>query len=389
MRRLALVLGGLAAFGPLSLDLYLPGLPELSRDLGVAPSIGQLTITACLAGLALGQLVAGPLSDRFGRRRPLLLGVALYVLASGLCALAPSAEALLALRFVQGAAGAVGIVVGRAVVRDLHVGDDAARLYSMLSVVSGVAPILAPVLGGQLLLVVPWQGLFVVLAGIGALVLVSTALSVEETLDVSRRTSQGMRAVASGFRAVASDRTFLRYALGGGLSVGAMFAYIAGSPFVLQEVYGLSPQAFSVVFALNGLGIVLATVLNQRLIGRRSTLALAHAANRAALAAAAVLLADVLVPATGVVPVLAALFVSVATVGVVGPNTTALALADHGAVAGSASAVVGVLQFLIGALAAPFVGLAGSGTAVPMAVTICLLTLAAAAVLPRRTTLTT
>src|SRR3954452_15644812 len=200
---LALLLGGLSAFGPLSLDMYLPGLAQLGRELDASASATQLTLTACLAGLALGQLVAGPLSDRLGRRRPLLAGVALYAGASLLCALSPSIAMLILLRFVQGAAGAAGIVIGRAVVRDLYEGDAAARLFSSLMLVGGVAPILAPVIGGQLLHVTDWRGIFVVLAALGTALFAAAFLALPESLPPERRSGDGLAGTGRALRLLA------------------------------------------------------------------------------------------------------------------------------------------------------------------------------------------
>jgi DHA1 family bicyclomycin/chloramphenicol resistance-like MFS transporter len=375
---LALLLGGLSAFGPLSLDMYLPGLPQLGRDLDASASATQLTLTACLAGLALGQLVAGPLSDRLGRRRPVLVGVALYAAASLLCALSPSIAVLILLRFVQGAAGAAGIVIGRAVVRDLYEGDAAARLFSSLMLVGGVAPILAPVIGGQLLRVTDWRGIFVVLAGLGAALLAAAFAALPESLPPERRSGDGLAGTGRALRLLAADRRFTGYALCSGFVMGAMFAYIAGSPFVLQEIYGLSPQVYSLVFAGNGLGIMAASYLSRSLIGRLRPGQLVHLGVAIAGAGAALLLAALLLDLP-VAVVLAGLFIVVSPVGLVGPNATALALADHPSIAGAASALLGVSQFLIGAIAAPLVGLAGTGSATPMGITIAAMLIAAAA----------
>jgi DHA1 family bicyclomycin/chloramphenicol resistance-like MFS transporter len=375
---LALLLGGLSAFGPLSLDMYLPGLPQLGRELDASASATQLTLTACLTGLALGQLVAGPLSDRLGRRRPLLAGVALYAGASLLCALSPSIAALIALRFVQGAAGAAGIVIGRAVVRDLYEGDAAARLFSSLMLVGGVAPILAPVIGGQLLHVTDWRGIFVVLAGLGAALLASAFFGLSESLPPERRNREGLAGTRRALRVLAADRRFAGYALTCGFVMGAMFAYIAGSPFVLQDIYGLSPQAYSLVFAANGIGIMAASYLSRSLIGRLRPAQLVQLGVAIAGLGAAWLLAAVLLDAS-VAFVLPALLLVVSPVGLVLPNATALALADHPSIAGAASALLGVAQFLIGAIAAPLVGLAGSHSALPLGFTVAAMVLAAAA----------
>jgi DHA1 family bicyclomycin/chloramphenicol resistance-like MFS transporter len=379
-----LVLGSLSAFGPLSLDMYLPGLPQLGRDLGTSASAAQLTLTMCLAGLALGQVVAGPLSDRFGRRRPLQVGVGLYAATSVLCALAPSVAVLLPLRFLQGLAGAAGIVISRAVVRDLHTGQAAARLFASLLVVNGVAPILAPIVGGQLLHVTTWRGIFVVLAGIGVLLLLAATALLRESLPAERRRPAGLRPMVVALREVAADRSFVAYALAGGLVFGAMFAYIAGSPFVLQDIYGLSPQAFSAVFATNGLGIVLASMLTRRLVTRGPVPTVVRMGIAATVTGSAVVLGAVLLrDPLGVAPVLLGLFMVVASVGLVAPTTTTLALAEHGAVAGSASALLGVLQYLLGALTAPLVGAAGAETAVPMGALMLTLSLGAAIALRR------
>ena len=347
--------------------MYLPGLPELRRDLETGASQTQLTLSACLLGLACGQVVAGPLSDSLGRRRPLLVGLAGYALVSLLCAAAPSAPALVGLRFLQGCAGAAGIVIARAVVRDLHTGAAAARFFSMMMLVNGLAPILAPLVGGQLLRATDWRGVFVVLSLLGGILLLAAARGLGETLPADHRQSGGMRVMASGFRELLTDRRFVGYAGSAGCAFAAMFAYIAGSSFVLQQIYGVSPQAFSLAFAVNAIGIVITSQVNRRLISRRplpSLLRLGLATNAVGgMALLAVVLADI-----GLVGVLPALFVVVASIGFVAPNAAALALASHPRSAGSASALLGVLQYAFGAAAAPLVGIAGEQTALPMAI---------------------
>jgi MFS transporter, DHA1 family, multidrug resistance protein len=370
--RLIFVLGALTAFGPLSIDMYLPGLPALAATLDAPAWAAQLTLTACLAGLALGQIIVGPLSDRLGRRPPLLVGVGAYAAASLLCALAPSVYALVVLRFVQGLAGAAGIVIARAVVRDLYSGREAARFFSLLMLVNGAAPILAPVLGGQVLTVTSWRGVFVVLAVIGVLLLAGTATGVPETLAAERRHAGGVAGTLRTFGRLLADRGFLGHALACGLCFGAMFAYIAGSPFVLQDIYGASPQLFSVMFAVNALGIVAASQLNRALLRRLEPRAVMVGALTTQALAGVALLAAV-AAGTGVWPVVALLFVVVASLGLVMPNATALALADHPDVAGSASGLLGVMQFIVGAATAPLVGVAGTDTALPMAMLIAAL----------------
>jgi DHA1 family bicyclomycin/chloramphenicol resistance-like MFS transporter len=369
-----LVLGSLTAFGPLSIDMYLPGLPAMAHSLNASASEAQLTLTACLVGLALGQLLAGPLSDRLGRRRPVIVGVAAYSLASLFCALSPTVHVLTGLRLIQGLAGAAGIVISRAAVRDLYSGVEAARFFSILMLVNGLAPILAPVIGGQLLKVTSWRGVFVTLAAIGVVLLAGAIAGLPETLPPERRRGDGLRATLATMRALTRDHVFLGYAIAAGLSFAAMFAYIAGSPFVLEDIYGVSPQVFSAIFAANALGIVLVSQLNHRLLTRFTPRALLSMALSAAAAAGIALLTVVLVGGLGVWAVLVPLFVVVSAVGAVMPNSTALALTDHPEAAGSASALLGMLQFVIGAGVAPLVGVAGKHTAVPMAALIALLT---------------
>jgi DHA1 family bicyclomycin/chloramphenicol resistance-like MFS transporter len=352
--------------------MYLPGLPALGRDLDAPAWEVQLTLTACLAGLALGQILAGPLSDRFGRRRPLLVGVGAYAAASLLCAVAPSIGVLVALRFAQGIAGAAGIVVARAVVRDMHSGVAAARFFSLLMLVNGLAPILAPVIGGQVLTVTSWRGVFLVLTAIGLLLLLATATGLRETLAPERRHPGGVAETLRTFVALLSDRVFLGHALACGLSFGAMFAYISGSPFVIQDIYGASPQLYSLMFAGNALGLVAASQANRALLRRLEPLQIVRAA-LSVQALAAVALLVVVAAGAGVWGIVPLLFVVVASLGLVIPNATALALADHPRVAGSASGLLGVLQFIVGAAAAPLVGVGGTGTALPMALTIAVL----------------
>ena len=364
--RSIVVLGLLSTFGPLSLDLYLPALPELADDLASTPSAAQLTITACLVGLALGQLVAGPLSDRFGRRRPLLVGLVAYLLASLACAFAPSVTVLVLLRLVQGLAGAAGLVVARAVARDLYEGRQLVLFFSRLTLISGLAPVVAPVLGGQLSRVMSWRGIFVVLAGFGALLLVAGLLQ-RETLPPARRSTGGLTTTLRGFRVLLRDRFFVGAALSAGLAGASMFAYISGATFVLQRIHGMSAQGFSLVFGLNSVGIMAMSQLGARLSRRRppaSVLALGLALNLlGATALAVTVLADL-----GLGFLVPSLFVMVSALGLVFPTATALAMSDYPEQAGTASSLLGLGQFVFGAVVAPLVGIAGEETAVPLGV---------------------
>jgi MFS transporter, DHA1 family, multidrug resistance protein len=378
--RLVVLLGALAAFGPLSMDMYLPGLPSMARDLSAPTWAVQLTITTSMLGLAGGQLVAGPISDALGRRRPLLVGLAAYMATSLLCAVAPSIWTLLAFRLFQGVAGAAGIVIARAIVRDLHSGVAAARFFALLMLVGALAPILAPLFGGQLLHVTDWRGIFVVLAAIGALLLLAAWAMLGETLPVPRRHGGGLTATLRVFGGLVGDRAFVGYTLSAGLLFGAMATYISGSPFVLQEVHGVSPQLFSVIFAANAGGIMLASQTSRALVGRYGPRAMLTVGVSIGAAGGLGVLVSV-VADLGLAGLLPSLFVVVSSVGMVLPNAAALALADRPRTAGSASGLLGLTQFATGALAAPLAGVAGSGTALPMAIVIATLSAAAVACL--------
>ncbi len=353
--------------------MYLPGLPALLTDFNTGASQIQLTLSACLIGLAVGQLVAGPISDTFGRRFPLLIGLVGFAVASVLCAFAPTIGVLIGLRFVQGFAGAAGIVIGRAIVRDMHAGQAAARYFSMLMLVNGSAPILAPIVGGQILRYTSWQGVFAVLALIGCALFLAAFLGIRETLPPERRQGGGVAGTLRTFRRLVTDRSFIGYAAALGLSIAAMFAYISGSPFVLQEIYGVSPQQFSFLFGMNALGIVIAGQINARLIGRVPLKRLLGGGITASTTGGILLLLTVTVLGGALPMVLISLFMVVASLGFIMPNATALALSAHPTTAGSASALLGLLQYLVGALAAPLVGIGGEDTALPMAIIIATL----------------
>ena len=370
--RLILLLGSLSAFGPLSNDMYLPALPQLANDLGVGASAAQLTLTTCLAGLAVGQLVSGPMSDRFGRRRPLLAGVVVYAVASALCAVAPSAAFLIVFRFLQGAAGGFGIAVSRAVARDLHAGDALARFLSTLMLVNGLAPILAPVLGAQVLRVTSWRGVFWVLAAIGVVLAAGTVLWLRETLPPELRNEGGFAETRRTVAELIGDRAFVGYLLVLAFSFGAMFAYIAGSSFVVETIHGGSPQLYSAIFALNGAGIVGASQVN-RVMLQRTTVRRLLAVGVVASASGGFALLAVVVAGIGLAGIVPSLFVLVGSLGFILPNASALALAGHRRVAGSASGLIGIFQFAVGAAAAPLVGVAGTHSAYPMAIVIAVL----------------
>ncbi|MGA6167412.1 multidrug effflux MFS transporter [Amycolatopsis magusensis] len=376
LARYVLILGGLSAFGPLSIDMYLPALPVMTSELGTSDAMLQLTLSSFIVGLAIGQIVIGPLSDAIGRRKPLIAGLAIYVVASVLCALSPTAELLIASRTLQAIGAAAGIVIARATVRDLFSGIAMTRFFSMLMLVNGLAPILAPIVGGQVLNFTSWRGVFVVLTVFGALLLTVAAIALPEPLAVEHRRPAKFKPIMRTYGGLLRDRNFVGYALASGLLFGAVFAYIAGSSFALQDVYALSPQQYSLVFGLNGIGIVALGQVNGRIVGRFSERALLRTGLcLATLGALGVLLATSLhLPLAFLLP---PLFLLVSSIGLIMPNATSLAMAEHPRTAGSASALLGVLQFVVGGLATPLVGLGGQGSAVPMAVVMAGFTVAA------------
>ncbi|MDT3726177.1 multidrug effflux MFS transporter [Streptomyces sp. DSM 41972] len=365
------ILGGLTAVTPLAMDMYLPALPEVTRSLNAPAATVQLTLTACLAGMALGQLVVGPMSDRWGRRRPLLVGLVIYVVATALCAFAPTVELLVACRLAQGLAGAAGIVIARAVARDLYDGVALARFFSTLMLISGMAPILAPLIGGQVLRFTDWRGVFVVLTVLGVLLTALVWTKLPETLAPADRHGGNVREAFAPMRRLLADRVFAGYMLAGGFAFASLFSYVAASPFVMQEIYGASPQTFSLLFGLNSIGLMIMGQVNGKILVGRVRLDKALGAGLAVVVAAAtalLLMSLGVFGETGLVPVAVALFVLMSSMGVVMPNTQTLPLMRARHAAGSASALLGTTSFLVGAIASPLVGVAGEDTAVPMAV---------------------
>jgi MFS transporter, DHA1 family, multidrug resistance protein len=365
------VLGCLAAIGPLSGDTYLPALPQIA-DAFAAPAVSvQLTLTASLFGLAVGQLLMGPLSDLWGRRRLLLGGLASYTLVSAACAMSTSLPMMTGLRFLQGLSGAAAVVLARAVVQDLWTGSAAARALSHVLVVFGIAPVVAPLLGSAVLEVTSWRGIFGVLSAAGAVLFVVVWARLGETLPPSRRTDGGLRQLPRVLAAVLGDRVFLAHTLTCGFAFGGMFAYLAGSPFVVQTLYGASATAYAVLFAVNAMGIALAGQVNARLLARMAPSRLLGYGLALHTAGAFFLLAAVTVGRHhGLIALLPPLFVVIASLGLIQPNATALALARFPRSAGSASSVLGALHFAIGASISPLVGLGEADSAVPLGVVI-------------------
>jgi len=356
--KLVLVLGSLIAIGPLTIDMYLPALPSITGALSTTPAAVQLTLTGTLAGLALGQLAIGPFSDAVGRRVPLLGGLILHVLASIACVFAPDVTILGGLRVLQGLGVAASSVVAMAVVRDLFDGAAFASLFSRLMLVMGAAPILAPTLGSALLRWTDWRGVFVALAVFGVLLTFVAAFALPETLPAARRRSGGTLRVYAG---LLRDRTFVGLVLVAGLAMAALFAYVAGSSFVFQEHYGLSQAQFGVAFGAGAVGLIGATQLNVRLLRRWTPQRILVGALTAGSVAGLVLLGFAITGIGGLPAVLASLWAVLASAGLAMPNAPALAMSRHGEAAGTAAALLGAVQFGVGAIAAPLVGVLGTG----------------------------
>jgi MFS transporter, DHA1 family, multidrug resistance protein len=364
---LVAVLALLTAVAPLSIDMYLPGFPAMAAELGTTASGIQLTMTAFLVGLGLGQLFIGPLSDGIGRRRPLLGGTALCLVASVACALAPTVEVLAGARFLQGVGGAAGVVLARAVISDTSRGPAAAKLLGVLMIVSVIAPVVAPLAGGLLVAQSGWRLVFWAISALVAVMLVGAAAWARETVPPADRTRGGIRTTLATAREVLSNRHYTGYVLTFCFSFAGLFAYISASPFVVQTIMGLSESRYSLVFALNALAITATSAISASLAGRvpyRTMIGTGLVA--AALAGAALLVA--VLNGVPTVPTLILLAVFQGSFGLVFGNATALALGEAGRHAGTGSAFLGFLQFALAAVVAPLVGIAGEATAVPMGV---------------------
>src|SRR4051794_20824360 len=360
MARLALILGAFVAVGPLTIDMYLPALPALRADLGTTSAAVQLTLTGTLVGLAVGQLVIGPWSDALGRRRPLLAGTALHVLASLLVLVAPNLAVLAVLRVLQGVGTAAAGVVALAIVRDLFDGRAAATMLSRLFLVMGVAPVLAPTIGGEVLRFTSWRGVFAVLAAYGLLLLAVGAFRLPETLPPSRRRRGGAAATVRTYRMLLRDRAYLGLVLVAGLTMAALFTYVAGSSFVYQRQFGLDEQQFGLLFGAGAVWLIAATQLNPVLLRWWSPAQILVAATCAGALAGGVLLTLAATTTGGLFGVAVPLWAVLFAAGLALPNAPALALAEYGESAGSAAALLGAVQFGVGAAVSPLVGLLGN-----------------------------
>lgn len=369
--RTILILGALSAFAPLAIDFYLPGFPAMAVAFGTDETHVQLTLAVYFFGLAIGQLIYGPLADRFGRRVPLLSGVTLFTVASFACAYAPSLDWLIGARFIQALGGCAGMVISRAVVSDKCDAVGSAKVFSQLMLVTGLAPILAPLAGGAMVGIWGWQSIFLALSVFSVLAALAVTFGLPESLPPNQP-RQPLSGALRQYGRLLSDRVYLGYALTGGISIAGMFAYIAGSPFVFIKLYGVPAEHYGWLFGSNAAGFILVAQLNARLLSKRGPAFLLSRTVWVYLLAALSLLAVSAVRTEALWPLLVPLFICIASLGCILPNTSACAMAGQGARAGSASALLGCLQFGVAAGAASLVGVLHDGTAMPMAIVISL-----------------
>jgi DHA1 family bicyclomycin/chloramphenicol resistance-like MFS transporter len=374
--RLALLLGLFSTLGPFTIDMYLPAFPEIAKQFDSTASLVQFSLTACLLGLGVGQLVMGSLSDGYGRRNPLLISMAVYVASSLACAFSPNIGLLIVFRFLQGFAASAGIVISRAIARDLYSGNELTKFFSLLLLVSNLGPLAAPVAGSGILSFTTWIGVFIALALLGTYLLMMTKWRLRETLPSDRRSPTNFAHQVRGYGLLLRDRRFLGYMLAQGIMIAGVFAYVSGTPFIYQNIYGVTPTVFALLFGSNGISLIIGSQLVGRMAHRVSEHAfLLFGLWLALLASIAVLVVTIVHGPliTLVVP----LFFFVAAIGITSTAAFPLAMESQARMAGSAAALLGVIPFLLGAVVAPLVGIAGEDTAVPLGV-ILLLSSAAA-----------
>lgn len=364
------ILGLLAAFGPMSIDMYLPSLPAIGRDLSATAADVQLTLSAFFVGFAVGQLVYGPLSDRYGRRPMLLTGISLYVVTSALCALSPDVDDLIVYRLLHALGGGAGTVVARAIVRDKFDTDRGARMLSFMMLITGLAPLLAPLIGGQVLTLFGWRAIFWVLAGFGLICLLTVLFWLDETNPPDRRSRRGLLQTFAGYAEVLTHRKAVGCILAGGSAFAGMFAYISGTPFVYIELFGVAPTHYGYLFGLNVVGLMAGAYLNGRLVLRFGARRLMAVGTGMLVLAGIALLAAAWTGAGGLVGIVLPLFFYVAPLSFIGANAIARATADFPDRAGGVAAVFGAAQFGFGAIAGAAVGQLHDGSAVPMALVI-------------------
>lgn len=363
--QLALLLGSLAILGPFTIDMYLPSFPTIVEEFGTTASFVQISLTSCLLGLGLGQLIIGPMSDVQGRKKPLLIFLIMYLVASAICAFAPNIYFFIVARFLQGFSAAGGIVISRAVVRDKFSGRELTKFFALLTLVSNLGPIIAPVAGGAILAFTNWTGVFVVLSVVGLVLFFTVFSKLEESLPTEKRVPSNIGQTFRNFGTLLKDRQFTGYAFTQGFIVAGIFAYVSGTPFVYQNIYGVSPQIFSLLFGLNGIGLILGSQAVGKFVDVISEKTFLVIGLTISNISGAILLVALLLKAPLIVVVIP-IFFFVASIGIIGTTSFSLAMESQGHIAGSASALLGLLPFILGSISSPLVGIAGEYSAIPM-----------------------
>jgi MFS transporter, DHA1 family, multidrug resistance protein len=367
--QLALLLGSLGLLGPFTIDMYLPSFPTIVKEYQTTASLVQISLTSCLLGLGLGQLIIGPMSDVQGRRKPLRIFLIMYFIASVICAFAPNIYTFIGARFIQGFAAAGGLVISRAIVRDVYSGRELTKFFALLMLVGNLGPIVAPIAGAIILAFTNWSGVFLVLACVGIALVLIVSWKLEESLPKENRVPSDISQILKNFGSLLKDRQFTGYALTQGFIIAGIFAYVSGIPFVYQNIYGVSPQVFSLLFGVNGIALIIGSQVVGRfadLISERTFLKIGLLISNLA---GSTLLVALLVKAP-LTAVAIPIFFLVASIGIIATTSFALAMETQGHIAGSASALLGLLPFILGSLTAPLVGIAGEYSAIPMGVVI-------------------
>ncbi|MFF2890122.1 multidrug effflux MFS transporter [Paenibacillus sp. NPDC057967] len=367
--RLALILAAFSALGPFTVDMYLASLPQMMDAFETNASLIQASLTASLLGLGLGQLVMGPLSDSYGRRKPLLIAMIFYIISSMACSLAPNIEVFIFLRFIQGAAASAGLVISRAIARDRYSGVELTKFISLLTLISNVAPLISPNAGSAVTSFSTWTSVFIVLGVFGILLTGLTAWGMKESLPVQHRVPSHFMTLIRNYKRLVCDRMFMGYALVNGILFAGVFAFVAGTPFIYQNIFGVSPHQFSLLFALNGLAIMIGSQVVKRVAGKLKGGSLLRMGLTLSFISTAALLIVVLWKGS-LWMIFGSTFMFAVSIGIVGPVSVSMAMEQHGQRAGSASAVLGSLQYALGAVTSPLVGIAGENSAIPFGIVI-------------------
>jgi MFS transporter, DHA1 family, multidrug resistance protein len=367
--RFALLLAVFCALGPFTVDMYLSSFPQIMRFFETNASMVQASLTSALLGLSLGQIVIGPLSDVHGRRKPLLFSMILFLISSFGCAFSPNVEIFIGLRFVQGFSASAGLVIARAIIRDLYNGVELTKFFALLTTITSVTPLLSPLAGSAVISFTSWVGVFILTGIVGIYLTTMTIWKVKETLPEEQRVSSNFKELLKNYKTLIQDRKFMGYGLASGFLFAGCFAYISGSPFIYQKIYGVSPQIFSLLFALNGISLMLGAQLVKRLAGRMTP----HNIFLIGLSSSFIFSLLVLIVVLSHGPLVAlviSLFFCNVSLGIVGPISFTLAIESQGHIAGSASALLGIMPFLLGSITSPLVGIAGEYSALPLGIII-------------------